>query len=516
MADRNCHEAREIISAFVDGEASREESARLRQHLAGCTECREILDSYRHIGGAIRGMPAVHPPYHLTDSIFAQTIDAEPRRLFLITSRLGYSLAAIASILLIFVVAGYLIIGGYERGIEPAVASSAPEQSPTASDTVIWPLQEPIRIEFNKEMNHESVIAALGMQPQAEKDRLSRTWEGNTLVIGGNPPFKPKTYYEIKISTDALDKWGNQLNEPFQMAFLTSSSQTMVQTPTPVILPSATPESALPTSTTGVIPPPAATPTPGDNTPNMPTATSDDNPRPGTGDATAVAPVNPNPPADATETPPRPTPTDEPDEPDEPTSVIEPTATMTPQPTETPVPPTATATPQPPTATATLPAPTATETPGTIPVVGAIGDIYWRDQTVQDRLGASVAPSSSLGIDQLDFQGGVMMMDETQTSIYVLKFGSGWDTWSVPTGDSLPAAPGPEPDIYIPGLTFGLLWRSDIDLQEDLGFALSEYAISFSADVQIFDRGRMISTPTTVYVIYDDTTWDWFTHSADS
>ncbi|HEX5167431.1 MAG TPA: Ig-like domain-containing protein [Thermomicrobiales bacterium] len=514
MADHNCREAREIISAFIDGEASREESARLRQHLASCADCREVLDSYRQIGGAIRGMPAVHPPYHLTESIFAQTIDAEPRRLFLITSRLGYSLAAIAAILLIFVVAGYLIIGGYERGVQPTVASSEPKSSPTGADTLIWPLQDPIRIEFNKEMNHESVIAALGMQPQAEKDQLSRSWDGNTLVIGGNPPFKPNTHYEIKISTDALDKWGNPLKEPFRLAFTTSSSQTMVQTPTPVILPSATPESALPTSTTGVIPP-ASTPTPDGSAPETATTPPGNNPAPGSGNGTAVVPTNPNPPLDPTETatPPRPTPTDAPVEP---TTADEPTATLTPPPTATAVPPTATPTPLPPTATATIPAPTATETPDTIPVVGAIGDVYWRDQTVQDRLGKAVAPATSFVTDQLDFQRGVMMLDETRANIYVLKFGSGWDTWGVPTGEMPSAEPGPEQDIYVPGLTFGLLWRSNVDLQDDLGFALSEFAISFSADVQIFENGRIISTPTTVYVIYDDTTWDWFTHAADS
>src|SRR5688572_20719238 len=109
MADRSCQDCRQIISAFIDGEATREENARLRQHLATCADCRVTLDSYRGIGGSIRALPAVHAPRHLTESIFALTIDAEPRRLFLITSRLGYSLAAVASVLLIFVVAAYLI-----------------------------------------------------------------------------------------------------------------------------------------------------------------------------------------------------------------------------------------------------------------------------------------------------------------------------------------------------------------------------------------------------------------------
>ncbi|MDQ3549078.1 MAG: zf-HC2 domain-containing protein, partial [Chloroflexota bacterium] len=102
MADRDCRECRELISAFIDGGASREENERLRQHLASCAECRATLDAYRAIGGSIRAIPAVYAPQHLTAAIFARTIDAEPRRLFLITSRLGYSLAAVASVLLIF------------------------------------------------------------------------------------------------------------------------------------------------------------------------------------------------------------------------------------------------------------------------------------------------------------------------------------------------------------------------------------------------------------------------------
>lgn len=525
MADRACLEYRELISAFVDGEATREENARLRQHLASCPECRATLDAYRKIGGSIRALPSLHAPYHLTESIFAQTVDAEPRRLFLITSRLGYSLAAVASVLLIFVVAAYLIIGGYERGIEPTVASSAPEQAATPEETVIWPQYQPVKIEFNKEMNRESVIAALGMQPPLEKDRLSHTWDGNTLVIGGNPIFKPNTEYEIKISTDATDKWGNPLKEPFELRFTTSTTQTTIQTPTPSINPTATVEPAIPTETASATESPATyTPEPGDGdvTPAAPTATVGNGSAPGSGNGTPIAPVDPIDPDEPTMTPttPRPTSTPTPTiSPVEPTGTTVPTSTPTPSPTATmtpaPPPPTATAT-----ATATSPAlPTATSTPDTIPVVGAIGDVYWRDQTVRDRLGEPLGAEYPFVTDQLDFQRGVMMLDESRTNIYVLKFGSGWDMFGIPPipPEDYPTwEPGPEAGIYEPGNEFGALWESNATLREDVGYALSMYPTSYTGMLQLFEHGRMISTPTTVYVIYDDGTWDWFAYTASS
>lgn len=521
MANRACGEFREMISAFVDGESSREDDARLRQHFATCEDCRATLDSYRSISTIVRNSPNVHPPIHLTESIYAQTIDAEPRRLFLMTSRLGYSLAAVASVLLIFVVAGYLIIGGYERGIEPTVASSAPAHSPTPDQPIIWPLQRPVEIKFNKEMNQESVIAALGMQPPQEKNRLSHSWDGNTLIIGGNPTFKPNTNYEIKISTDATDKWGNPLKEPFRLAFTTSSSQSTIQTPTPVVIPSATPTTEEPIATSDATPSATsddstadddATATPSQPETNTPTS-GDGN---GTTDGTGV-PGNPvGPTATPTPTPSGNDPPLDPTQPAQPTA----TATATPTATMTPVPPTATATATATaiaTATATTPAaPTATATPDSIPVIGAIGDVYWRDQTVQDRLGAPLEAAFTYDAQQLDFQRGVMLLDESQAYIYVLKFGAGWESWAIPAGDQLAAELGPEPDIYIPGQIFGDLWRSDATLQEDVGFALSEYAISYPATVQDFEHGRMIATRTTVYVIYNDHSWDWFTYSAGS
>lgn len=507
MADRSCQECRELISAFIDGEATAEENSRLRQHLATCADCRATLDAYRGIGGTLRTLPSVHPPYHLTESIFAQTIDSEPRRLFLITSRLGYSLAAVAAVLLIFVVAGYLIIGGYERGIQPAVASSQPPQDQT------WPVQQPVEIKFNKEMNHESVTAALGIFPSGEEKRLTTTWDGNTLIIGANPPFKSNTGYEIKISTDATDKWGNHLAQPFELKFTTTSSLTTVQTPTPEPTLTSTVEIAKPTQPSDATEPAViASPTSQAENPAPPTATQNDGPRPGTGDDTPSTPAEPIVPVEPTDTPtPRPTLTPTPTEP---SRVVVPTETPTPSPTATvtPVPPTATAT-----ATATVtPTPTVaiTPTPDTVPVIGAIGDIYWSDQTVQDRLGEPVAAETTFPTEQLDFQRGVMLVDESGASIYVLKVGSGWDRFTMPTDDYPVPELQPEGDVYSPGSYFGALWQANPSVSDEIGFALTRDPIGYTAEIQRFDSGVMIATPTTIYVIYGDNTWDWFAYTA--
>lgn len=508
MADRACHDCHALISAFIDGEATRDEQERIRQHLAACPDCQATLDSYRTIGGEIRTLPAIHPPNHLTESIYAHTIDAEPRRLFLITSRLGYSLAAVASVLLIFVVAAYLIVGGYERGVAPKVSSSEPTQNQ------VWPPQLPIEIKFNKDMNRESVIAAMGILPASEQDRLSLTWDGNTLIIGRDTPLKAGTTYGIKISTDATDKWGNHLAQPFDLSFAASSSLTTVQTPTPQPTPSATEDATQPMRPSATSEPAiASTPTVVSENAATPTATGTDRPAPGTGNSTEVVPSEPIAPVNPTETPtPRPTltptPTEEPHDVD-PTS----TATASPTATVTPVPPTATSTATP----TTTPTPTVavTPTPESIPVVGAIGDVYWGDQTVQDRLGAPRAAAYPFDTQQLDFQRGVMLVDESGASIYVLKAGAGWDTFQFPAEpvDGYPlAVPQPEGDIFSPGGFFGELWQSDPSVGDDIGFALSEDPIGFTATIQKFEYGLMIETQKTIYVIYNDFTWDWFTY----
>lgn len=503
-----CHDYHELISQYIDGDLSGDERAVLLDHLKTCEECRRTLESYRAIGTRLRAMRPVQPPETLTGDIFAVTINAGPKRLYMLTSRVGYSLAAVAAVILIFVVAVYLIIGGYQRRIDPEVVASQPGENVNG-----WPLQLPIRITFNKEMDRESVEAALTIQPPSEHEWLLETvsWDGNTLILGGNQLLKPNTEYSVSIGSAAQDKWGNQLDDDFELAF-TAGPTTALETPVPAApTPTATPEPAPTATNTPVadssdIPPPPTTP------PNIvpPTATPEPPPPATSTQTTGAGPGDgPSQPAAPTATA---TPTEPPATPTEPEVAQEATATPTPPPTATSLPPTPTSLP--PTETPTL-APvesTATSTPDTIPVSGAFGGVYWGNQAVQDRLGLPLQRVYTSGAHELDFQRGSMFLRVDTNQILVLERAGVWSAWTNTSTNPPEVMPGPEPGLWTPGGELGELWTNEPLIQELLGYALEEAYHPFESRVQVFEFGTMLLSHTgQVYVIYDDGAWEFYT-----
>ncbi len=211
-------------------------------------------------------LPRAVPPPELRDAIFAQTIDTKSRKVYLLTSRLGYSVAALAAVVLIFVVAIYLLINGYQRSLDPEVVASQP------GNGMLWPLSRPVEITFNKEMDKESVEAALSIVPATEKDRLTLTWNGNTVVLGQNQTLHSASSYSILITTNAQDKWGKNLGSDFRLQFETSDSFAL-QTPVPLPTPTVTPQpTATPTTTPTPAPQSTATPAGDGLAPIPPTA----------------------------------------------------------------------------------------------------------------------------------------------------------------------------------------------------------------------------------------------------
>ena len=51
----------ELISAYADGELSREDAARVEAHLRVCTECARELALIQSIGGTMRAAPPQYP-----------------------------------------------------------------------------------------------------------------------------------------------------------------------------------------------------------------------------------------------------------------------------------------------------------------------------------------------------------------------------------------------------------------------------------------------------------------------
>lgn len=509
--DRCTNHYHALISAYLDGEIDPTDRADLLRHLSTCADCRATMQEYRAIGGKIRAMQAQQPPADLTSAIYRETIGSRRRRIFLLSSRVGYSIAAAAAVFLVFIVAAYLIFIGYQRSIDPTVVASQP------GSNVVWPQHRPVEITFNKEMDHDSVSKALTISPSSEKDRLALSWNGNTLIIGQNQTLKPGASYMIRVGTAATDRWGQHLSQPFQVSFETSRSVTQIETPTPEpptptptrVLsptPSATETEAPPTATSSenrVVPPtqpPAATATatepPADT--QAPPASSDNNAVPPPPTAT---PVPPEPTATATSTP-SPTATETPTP--APTETPEPTATPVP-PTETPVPPTPTASPE----------PEVTASPGEIPVTDAFGSVYWGTQKVQDLLGAPLASAASESVHELDFQHGAMILRPVTQQVYVIEFIGVWSQFSAPGGDDPDPVPGEFEGTWEPGGAIGRAWQSEPWIRDAVGMALAEQATVFDSTVQNFEGGMMLlSHSGQIYVFYNDGTWELYSAPA--
>jgi hypothetical protein len=512
---RRCALNRELISAMLDGELSSDERVQLMNHLAGCPECRALLDGYRAIGAQLRAMPAAQAPQELRADIYAATIDAEPRRLFFLTSKLGYSVAALAAVALLFVVAGYLLVGGYQRSVTPAIENSKPLQGS------IWPVNNPIEITFNKPMDHASVENALAIQPDGEEARLDISWRGNTLVIGQTTPLQAGSSYGIRITTAARDKWGHRLETDFALSFGTAPSFAIADTPTPqpTAPPTATVPPTNPTTQSAVGPSVTSTPQgPNPTATTAPAAPTPTAPNSGPG----VGPTQP------TGGEAGPTPTTAPDTgsidatatPTEPPHEDVPTATPTLAPADVPTEapadtPTPTPTDPEPTATATTaPAPTETpiaptETPSTIGVTGDLGSVYWANDSVRERLGDPSAAASSSTNQILGFNGGNMYLKGDTNDIYVMALGGSWDRFPNTATTDPPFTPAPDPSFWIPGGAFGVLWTNEPSVQSSLGYALSASVTTFDGAFQQFAGGVMLSTPTDVLIFYSDGSWDF-------
>ena len=67
----NCHEARPLVDASVDRELSPADEWRMREHLAGCTQCRRAADDAQAISRMIRSAPYHRAPAGLAARVVA-------------------------------------------------------------------------------------------------------------------------------------------------------------------------------------------------------------------------------------------------------------------------------------------------------------------------------------------------------------------------------------------------------------------------------------------------------------
>ena len=80
LASRRHARLRNLLSAYIDGEVTESEAARVEEHLSGCEECRPELDSLRSTVGLLRQLPELELPrsYTLSEAPSARLALASP------------------------------------------------------------------------------------------------------------------------------------------------------------------------------------------------------------------------------------------------------------------------------------------------------------------------------------------------------------------------------------------------------------------------------------------------------
>ena len=88
-----------LLSAYIDGEVTPSEAARVDEHLAGCEECVSELDGLRATSGLLRSLPKLEVPRAFALMEAPVSVGFAPQ--FVWTTRFATSLAALFLVALI-------------------------------------------------------------------------------------------------------------------------------------------------------------------------------------------------------------------------------------------------------------------------------------------------------------------------------------------------------------------------------------------------------------------------------
>jgi anti-sigma factor RsiW len=76
MEHENCHHLLDDLSDFLDGEASAEVCAEIERHLAGCENCRVMVDTLRKTIVLYRDLPQPELPQDARQRLY-RSLDLE-------------------------------------------------------------------------------------------------------------------------------------------------------------------------------------------------------------------------------------------------------------------------------------------------------------------------------------------------------------------------------------------------------------------------------------------------------
>ncbi len=102
----NPHLTNELAQDLVDGLLARGRRAECAAHVAGCSACWTLVESYRALGDALDGLEAPSPPPDFTDTVM-ECIEAR-ERMWARERHLAFGIAAVVALLAVaaFALAG--------------------------------------------------------------------------------------------------------------------------------------------------------------------------------------------------------------------------------------------------------------------------------------------------------------------------------------------------------------------------------------------------------------------------
>jgi hypothetical protein len=540
MSRSECDAIRPLISAALDGDLDEREFVQLSEHLASCADCRQVHQEYFQLRDDIRSTPAPVPPPQLAEDVWNETVDKPPQpaliRLFTST-RVRFGMSTMAASVIGLLVVVLFVAHGYDQRSLPYISDSRPAQSATQD----WPVSRPVEIEFSKQMDRDSVEDNLIIWPRTEQERLPISWSGNTLTIGRSEEqsvlLRPETDYRITILEHAQDRHGNAIGDFWVLRFRTGQPEVAIATPSPETDQTQEEERTLDQSSgtqwmfgqgdqedDSESAEPTGEPVEESGSVSQQGTTEESSGDEHSEEEHQTIPDQPEQP-EQQETEPTPEPDPEPTETETETpsdsqsgSESEPESTPTPSPEPEP---TATPRPEPspePTGTAE-PDPTATPEP--YAVRGAFGEVYWGNSSVRDSLGTpSQEARSFLGSEQ-EFQRGVMFRQyhSDRDAILVFINGEPVRTFDHDFDPDVHDFPVEERDngLYQPGGYFGKIWNENNSVARDLGYSISSEPIeNIDAALQRFERGALLYSRGSVYVISSDGAWEVYTVRSDS
>ena len=155
LTERRHSKLRELLSSYIDGEATDAEQARVEEHLATCEACREELESLRWTVSVLKEMPEVQTSRSFT---FSASPDRVPDRPRLVT--VTRWAASAAAVLLVALVLSEVVARLAEYDIELTVESQQEADTPAAPAPAASPREVVVEKEVFKtvEVPGETVV----------------------------------------------------------------------------------------------------------------------------------------------------------------------------------------------------------------------------------------------------------------------------------------------------------------------------------------------------------------------